>query len=232
MFTVPVTSVREQPNDSLTHVMDSATPLCLNKDSQVTPMANAPENALIVSRTKKSIDFFTEMLNAASMKPLAVLESAGEARRLLGERDIDLVIIDSPLRDEMGEDLAQHVASRDLSQVILVVSGEHLDAVAAVCEEDGVLVLSRPLNKSFFWSALKLAGATHRRLKRIQAENDKLKRQLEDIRIIHRAKCQLIFHHKISEQQAHRLIEKRAMDARTTRRIIAEGILKSCADNE
>jgi len=184
------------------------------------------ENALIVSRTKKSIAFFTEMLNAASMKPLAVLESADEARRLLGERDIDLVIVDSPLHDEMGEDLARYVASKDVAQVILVVSGEYVDAVSAVCEDDGVLVLSRPLNKAMFWSALKLAGASQSRLKRIQAENDKLKRQLDDIRIIHRAKCELIIRHKISEEQAHRLIEKRAMDMRTTRRIVAEGILR------
>ncbi|MCL2006113.1 MAG: ANTAR domain-containing protein [Planctomycetaceae bacterium] len=185
------------------------------------------ENALIVSSTKKSIAFFTEMLAAASIKPLAVLESADEARRLFGERDIDLVIVDSPLRDESGESLARHVASTDVAQVLFVVSGEHVDAVSAVCENDGVLVLARPLNKSVFWSALKLAGAAQRRLMRIQAENDKLKRQLEDIRIIHRAKCELIFHHKISEQQAHRLIEKRAMDVRSTRRAVAEEILKN-----
>jgi len=185
------------------------------------------ENALIVSGTKKSIAFFTEMLRSASMKPIAVLESANEARRLLGERDIDLVIIDSPLRDESGEEMAQHVASMDVAQVILVVSGEYVDAVSAVCEDDGVFVFSRPLNKSLFWSALKLAGAAQNRLKRLRAENDKLKRQMEDIRIIHRAKCLLIFHHNISEQQAHRMIEKRAMDMRSTRRAVAEGILKT-----
>ena len=186
------------------------------------------ENVLIVSCTKKSIVFFTEILRAASMKPVAVLESAHEARRLLNERDIDLVIVDSPLRDESGEGMAKHAASMDVSQVILVVSNEHVDAVvSAVCEDDGVLVLSRPLNKSIFWSALKLAGAAQNRLKRLQAENDNLKRQLEDIRIIHRAKCLLIFHHNISEQQAHRMIEKRAMDMRSTRRVVAEGILKT-----
>ena len=185
------------------------------------------ENALIVSCTKKNIVFFTEMLRAASMNPVAVLESADEARRLLGERDIDLVIVDFPLLDESGESLALHVASGDSSQVIFVVSGEHVDAVSAVCENDGVFVLARPVNKSVFWSALKLAGAAQSKLKRLQAENDKLKRQMEDIRVIHRAKCLLIFHHKISEQQAHRLIEKRAMDMRSTRRVVAEGILKT-----
>lgn len=185
------------------------------------------ENALVVSCTKKSIAFFSEVLHSASMNLIAVLESADEARRLLGERDIDLVIVDSPLRDESGESLARQIASADVSQVILVVPGEHAEAVSAICEDDGVLVLPRPVNKTVFWSALKLAGAAQSRLKRIQAENDKLKRQMEDIRIIHRAKCLLIFHHNISEQQAHRLIEKQAMDRRSTRRLIAEEVLKN-----
>jgi len=185
------------------------------------------ENVLIVSRTKKNIAFFAEMLCAASIKPVATLASADEARRLLGERDIDLVIVDSPLLDESGEDLARHIASKDVAQVFFIVSSEHRDAVSAVCENDGVLVLARPVNKSVFWSALRWAGAAQSRLKRYQAENDKLKRQMEDIRIIHRAKCLLIFHHKISEQQAHRLIEKQAMDVRSTRRVVAEGILKT-----
>jgi len=48
----------------------------------------------------------------------------------------------------------------------------------------------------------------------------------EDIHIIHLAKCELIVHHEISEEQAHRLIEKRAMNMRTTRRAVAEKILK------
>ena len=185
------------------------------------------ENALIVSCTKKNTAFFAELLNSASMKLVTVLESADEARRLLGVRDIDLMIVDSPLRDESGENLARHVASTDIAQVIFVVSGEHVDAVSAICEDDGVLVLPRPVNKTIFWSALKLAGATQSKLKRIQAENDKLKRQMEDMRLIHRAKCLLVFHHGMSEQQAHRLIEKQAMDRRSTKRLVAEEILKN-----
>ena len=44
------------------------------------------ETALIVTCNEKSIPFFTEMLNAASIDQITVLRSCGEARRLLLER--------------------------------------------------------------------------------------------------------------------------------------------------
>jgi two-component system, response regulator PdtaR len=46
------------------------------------------------------------------------------------------------------------------------------------------------------------------------------------LRIIDRAKWILISSMKMSEQEAHRYIEKQAMDIRSSRRFVAEGILK------
>ena len=74
---------------------------------------------------------------------------------------------------------------------------------------------------------LKLTGSMQNRLKRIQAENSKLKQKIEDIRIIDRAKCLLISYLNMSEQEAHRYIEKQAMDMRFTRRMVAEEILNT-----
>ncbi len=182
---------------------------------------------MIVSSTEKSIAFLTEMLNAASVNQITALQSAGEARRLLLERDFDLVIINAPLRDESGESLSRYIASKGLAQVIFIVKSEYFDAVSAVCEGDGVLTVSKPVNRAVFWSALKLAGAAQNRLQRMKDENNRLKQKIEDIRIIDRAKCILISHLNMSEQEAHRYIEKQAMDMRAAKRVIAEGILKT-----
>jgi response regulator NasT len=183
------------------------------------------ESALIVSCADKSTAFFTELLSAAAIKQIAALESCGEARRLILERDFDLVIVNAPLRDESGESISRHIASQGASQVILAVKNEHLDAMASVCEDYGVMTISKPVNKAVFWSALKLAKSVQNRLKRIQAENAQLKQKIEDIRIVNRAKYILISNLNLSEQEAHRYIEKQAMDMRSTRRAIAEGIL-------
>lgn len=188
------------------------------------------ESALIVSCTDKGAAYFAEMLNAASIKQIATMQSCAEARRLLLERDFDLVIVNAPLRDETGEALSRHIASTGLSQVILVVKSEYFDAVSSICEGDGVLTVSRPIDKNIFWSALTLAKAARRGLERMQKENARLKQKIEDIRIVDRAKCILISYMNLSEQEAHRYIEKQAMDMRSTKRAIAEGILKTYED--
>lgn len=185
------------------------------------------ESALIVSGTEKSTSFFHEMLIAASCNQIVALQSCGEARRQLLERDFDLVIINAPLRDESGENLSRHIAADGISQAILVVKAEYFDAVSAVCEDDGVLVVAKPVNKAVFWSALKLAQAAGTKLARMREENSKLKQKIEDIRVIDRAKCILISYLSMSEQEAHRYIEKQAMDMRLSKRAIAEGILKT-----
>ena len=185
------------------------------------------ESALIISYTEKSIAFFTEMLNTASYNQIVALPTCGEARRRLLSQDFDLVIINAPLRDESGENLARHIASKSVGQVILVVKSEYFDAVSSICEDDGVLTIAKPINRSVFWSFLKLAKASQNKLARMQKENSKLKQKIEDIRIVDRAKCILISFLNMSEKEAHRYIEKQAMDTRQSKREIAEGILKT-----
>jgi response regulator NasT len=185
------------------------------------------ESALIISGTEKSVVFFTDILNTASIKQIAVLRSCGEARRLLLERDYDLVLVNAPLQDESGESFARYIASKSASQVILVVKDEYYDEVSAACEVDGVLTISKPVNKTVFWSALALAKSVQNRIKRIQEENAQLKQKIEDIRIVDRAKWVLVSYMNMNEKEAHRFIEKQAMDLRATKRAIAEGILKT-----
>lgn len=185
------------------------------------------ESALIVTSSEKGTAFFTEMLSMASIAEIATLRTCAEARRLLMERDFDLIIINSPLRDESGESLARHAAAKGISQVILVVKSEYFEAVSAQTEEYGVLTVAKPINRSIFWSALKLAKAANVKLKQMRAENTKLEQKLEDIRVIDRAKCILISYLGMTEKEAHRYIEKRAMDMRVTRKVVAESILRT-----
>jgi len=188
------------------------------------------ENAFIVSCTKENITLFSEVLNAASIYQITAAASAGEARRVLLERDFDLVIIDVPPADENIESLARDTAVKGLPQVILAVSGERFNAVSAACQECGVLVISKPVDKEKLFIALSLAKSVSAKLKRMLDENKKLKQKLEDARIINMAKCLLISYLKLKEHEAHRFIEKQAMDLRSSKRAIAEEIIKTYAN--
>jgi response regulator NasT len=199
----------------------SSSSLPIRKDGD--PM----DSALIISSSEKGSDFFNEILISASIGKIVTLRTGGEARRLLMDCDFDLVVINAPLNDESGESLSRHIASKGISQIILVVKSEFFEEVSALTEDYGVLTVAKPISKALFWSALKLAKSASSRLKLMQAENMKLKQKIEDIRVVDRAKCVLISYLGMGEQEAHRYIEKQAMDMRTTRRAVAEGILRT-----
>ncbi|MDR3271346.1 MAG: ANTAR domain-containing protein [Peptococcaceae bacterium] len=185
------------------------------------------ERALVITRSRKGVEFFSEMLKAVSCATIVPVPTGGKARRLLLDRDFDICIINGPLQDEPGEDLARHVASRGITQVILMTPSSYYEEITALVENSGVMTVAKPVNEKLFWSALKMAYATHKKMQRLQTENTKLVRKIEDIRLVDRAKCILISHMGMTEPQAHKYIEKQAMDMRMTRRLVAEGILKT-----
>jgi response regulator NasT len=185
------------------------------------------ESALIISNTAKSTTLLEEMLTQNNISNISCVNNCGEARRLLTNRSFDLYIINTPLSDEFGEEFACDIASKEISQVILLVKNEIIDRVSDKVEKYGVLTVPKPLNKTNFWSILKLVNAAYAKIQKINQENYRLIKKIEDIRIIDRAKCILIEYLKLSEPEAHRYIEKHAMDMRVTRREVASGIIKT-----
>lgn len=185
------------------------------------------DSALIVSNSKKIIESIAEILAQASVTSISTVSNGGEARRMLIEKDFDLYIVNTPLPDEFGESLALNIASKGISVVILIVRAELYDEISEGVEDYGVLTIARPISRSLFWNALKLAIATHKKVKAFHDENTKLIQKMEDIKIVEKAKFVLISSLSLTESEAHRYIEKKAMDMRITRRKVAEEILRT-----
>ena len=73
--------------------------------------------------------------------------------------------------------------------MILIVKAELFEEVSDRVEDHGVITIAKPISRSLFWNALKLAAATQKKIKAIHDENLKLAQKIDDIRIIDRAKC-------------------------------------------
>ena len=129
-----------------------------------------------------------------------------------------------PSRTSSAVELAAAAAQGNRG-VLLVVKGEIADDVSAKVEDSGVFVIPKPVNRAFLHQALKLVLAARNRFLGLREENVRLQSKIEEIRLVDRAKCILIERCALSEPEAHRYIEKLAMDRRTTRRIIAEEVL-------
>mgnify|MGYP000848838128 FL=1 len=182
---------------------------------------------LIVSGSEKGRAKLQELL---AMDPSSgetiFVRNGKQARLFLIERDCDLCVINAPLSDEFGTDLAVHIAGKGISQVLLIVRNELADEISEKVEKFGVFVIPRPVSPPFFWSAYKLITAAHNRMLTLQSENQQLQNRIEDMKRIDRAKCLLVQFLNITEPEAHRFIEKQAMDRRVTKKEIAGAILK------
>ena len=185
------------------------------------------ERGLIISSTEKSVAFFRDMLGHAGIRDLTVVSSAGEARRRMLEYEYDICVINAPLPDEYGESLSCSIALHTTSEVILVVKAEQFDSICHKVEDCGVITVEKPVNRGLFWNAIKVTQAASVKMQRMYCENRKLQQKIEDLRIVDRAKCALISYLRMSEQEAHKYIERQAMDMRLPKREIAEEILRT-----
>lgn len=186
------------------------------------------DNILIISSTKNATTLFKDMLT--QMLPEYTVfsaKTAREARELLGKRMFFLCLVNAPLNDEFGDLLAFEMAKDDAGQVLLIVKKDLYDSILQKAESSGVILMSKPIIKTALIASINASKACFRRLERLSGEKSKLTEQIDNIKLIDRAKCMLIEVLRMTEQDAHRYIEKQAMDMRKSKRDIAENILKT-----
>ena len=182
--------------------------------------------ALIVSAGASSNEYLARHVAEYGFPRPTIVPSCGEARRLLATSPFQLVVINTPLPDEVGHELGLYVVRNTLAGALLLVKAANAEQAAGLVEDSGVLVLSKPFNAAAFRQGLHLAAATSHRLENLWQENEKLRDKLEQTRLVCRAKCQLIQQEEMTEAQAHRYLEKLAMDTRRSLAQTAADILQ------
>ncbi|MDR0434431.1 MAG: ANTAR domain-containing protein [Gracilibacteraceae bacterium] len=183
--------------------------------------------ALVASGSEKPRGFLLQTLKETIYGQVAFTRAGSEARRFLRTNDYDLVVINTPLTDEFGHELALTALENTSAGVILIVKSEIAEEVELRFADYGVFVLAKPLNRQIFYQSLKLMAASRRRLVSLKKQNSELRHKIEELRLVDRAKCALIQYLNMTEAQAHRYIEKQAMDMRTAKTEIAQSILRN-----
>ena len=74
---------------------------------------------------------------------------------------------------------------------------------------------------------MKVAIAVQYKVQILSSQTVKLKVKMEEIRLINRAKMLLMQCLKMTEQEAHRYLEKEAMDRGMKRMAVAEEVIKT-----
>ena len=181
---------------------------------------------LLVSSVQKTAEVLQPVFSGCRCTPVMTAADAASARRLLLENSYDIAVINASLTDEFGTRLALDIAGESSAGVLLLVKAEHFEAIEARVSPFGVLVLSKPTSSAAVSRSLTLLCATRERLRRMERKTATLEDKMEEIRLVNQAKWLLIGQLKMTEQDAHRYIQKTAMNRGLTRRAVAEEIIR------
>ena len=185
------------------------------------------DNVLIASNTNKTLLLLSDLLHEENIARFYAAQNSTQGKEYLTQADFDLVIIDSPLSDGNGLDLAIDAAEKTRAGIMLIVPPEDFSAMNGKAEEYGIFTLSHPIKPDFFYQAVRLLNASRKRMLKLQDDNQRLQKKIDETRIIDRAKLILVQVLKMTEPQAQRYIEKQSMDLRQSRIVTAENILRT-----
>lgn len=184
-------------------------------------------NVLLVTKDNKISSKITDIL----VRPIfnvSLTSNFNEARRIIMEQQYSIIIVD--FNDNFDLDFSFDAADSS-SVVILIVPANHFDHISFEAEKYGILTVVKPFDTFYFYNIIKIALAVHNKIKALSSQTIKLQEKMEEIRLINKAKFILIKENNMTEEEAHKYIEKNAMDNCVTKVTIAKNIINRCSNN-
>ncbi len=183
-------------------------------------------SVLIVSAAEKLNSALSSLLGGPRFQPVKTVSGIGAAERAWNERSYDFVIVNSPLPDDAGIRFAIDTAGAEGAVVLLLVRTEVHDEVRERVTPHGVFTLAKPLSLPLVSLALDWMESARESMRKSQKKTLSFEEKMEEIRVVNRAKWLLISELKMDEPQAHRYIEKTAMDRCISRKEVAEEVIR------
>lgn len=115
--------------------------------------------ALIVSAGSTANQYLAQHVAELGYQRPVFAASANAARRMIAEKPYEMILINAPLPDELGHELALFAVQNTRAGVLMMVKAGTAEQVAQRVEQSGVLVLAKP----FSGVAFRPGGAHGRR---------------------------------------------------------------------
>ena len=182
-------------------------------------------SVMIISASRKFDNVFYEAVSDVSFGQVEILGSMDEAIRRMAEKKFDILIINAPVSGPSGIKVAQAVCNEGSTGVMFLTDERHYNEVNEAITPYGALVVKKPLSMDLLKHSIMFLCGTCDRIRRMENKARKAEEKVDELKIINRAKWRLIDTRKMTEKEAHRFIEKQAMDRCVTKKIVAEEIM-------
>lgn len=182
-------------------------------------------NILITSQNDIFNAQLSKMFPPEVINMLDYATNSSLSRRMILERNYEILIINAPLSDENGISLAIDAVEINKMGVILFTNPEKYNEYYDKVHEYGVLTLPNTAGSETFIQTLRLLCATRQRLQTLEKKNLSFSERMAEVRLISEAKLLLIHKVKLTEDEAHKYIERYAMNNRITIALAAKVII-------
>lgn len=169
---------------------------------------------IVAFERQSNCDRIRETLESTGEFTCLTCRSAAQVKRTVGKLRLDLVVCGFKLADESCETLYGDLPQR--CAMLMVAPQAQLDLCAAA----GVFKLPTPVGRRSLLASVRLLAQL------TQAREAPVRRSEEEQELVERAKAALV-QGGMTEEQAHRLLQKRSMDrgarmADTARQVLDE----------
>lgn len=190
------------------------------------PLEERAYSVLLVSASETFNASMHSLFSEAGFLSVQIVSNVSAAKRECAARAYDFVIVNAPLPDDLGVRFAIDVCASGSGVALLLVRSDLHDEIRGKVTAHGVYTLAKPIAKPTMRIALGWMTSTRERLRKAEKKTISIEEKMAEIRLVNRAKWVLIERENMSESEAHRFIEKQAMDRCVPRRAIAEAILQ------
>lgn len=142
-----------------------------------------------------------------------------EVEDLVRALEPDLAILDVKMPGLDGLSAARRLNAERLTAVIILTAFSQRDLIEEARDAGVQAYLVKPFQRAELVAAIEMALGRHRDLRSLED-------QLLARKVIDRAKAKVIARDGLTEGEAFKLLQRRAMDGRTSMRAIAEAVLR------
>jgi AmiR/NasT family two-component response regulator len=168
-----------------------------------------------------------EMLEEEGLEVVGEAGDGDAALRLARDHAPDLVIMDIKMPGMDGLSAAERIVDEELAAVLILTAFSQDALVRRAAEAGAMGYLVKPFQKSDLLPAIEVAVARGAQLTALKREARDASERLATRKVVDRAKGRLMDRDGMTEADAFRLLQKRAMDERRSLRAVAEEVLGS-----
>lgn len=184
-------------------------------------------SVLICSERTESISLLKRFLKTCDYGECVSATTAQEAKKQLTLHSFTLIIVDLPFTKDAHEmSFLLNLQETSNTSVLALIQKQHVQILRERVEKFGIFTAAKPLVPDVLQQFLSFVSASYYRMNQINRKQEQLVDKIREIKLVDKAKCLLIEHEYLSEEAAHKQIEKTAMNERVSRGVIAKRIIQ------